>query len=74
MPLTPPRPHFGGARHSQTSTPAPRNNQTTSDFVITVVAALTRKIAHSSLSLPMFLVVSLYALIAMMPITAAPTP
>ena len=65
---------MGGARTSQTSTPAPRNIQTISDLVITVTAALTRKIAHSNQSLPMFLVVSLQALIAMIPITAAPTP
>ena len=48
----------GGARTTQTSTPAPRKIQTISDFVITVTAALTRKIAHSSLSSPMFFVVS----------------
>jgi hypothetical protein len=39
--------------------PAPRKSQTTSDCVTTVTAALTRKIAHSSLSVPTFLVVSL---------------
>ena len=38
-----------------------------------VTAAKARKIP-SSLSLPMLLVVSLCALMAMMPITAAPTP
>jgi hypothetical protein len=53
--IVPPFIHdFGGARTSQTSTPAPRKIQTISDLVITVTAALTRKIAHSSLSLPMF--------------------
>ena len=59
---------------SQTSTPAARNSSTHSDSVTIVTAALTAKIAHSSRSLPMLLVVSLYALIAMMPITHAPTP
>ena len=58
--FTPPPNHdFGGARTSQTRTPAPRNIQTISDLVMTVTAALTRKIDQSSLSLPMFFVVSL---------------
>ena len=56
----PPVQLFGGARTIHTSTPAPRNSQTISDLVITVTVALTRKIAHSSLSLPMFLEVSLW--------------
>ena len=55
----PPDIHFGGARSSQTSTPAPRKTQTISDLVTTVTAALARKMAQSSLSLPMFFVVSL---------------
>ena len=54
--------------------PAIRNTQTLSDSVTIVTPAATAKIAHSSLSLPTLLVVSLYALSAMMPITAAPTP
>jgi hypothetical protein len=65
---------FGAPRHHHTRTPPPRKIQTISDSVTTVTAALARKMAHSSLSVPMFFVVSLYALIAMMPITAAPTP
>ena len=65
---------FGGERTSRTSTPAPRNSHTLSDCVHTVNAATARKIDQSSRLRPMFLVVSLYALIAMIPMTAAPTP
>src|SRR4051794_9541380 len=43
---------FGDARTSHTNTPAPRNSQALSDCVHTVTPAVTRKIAHSSLSLP----------------------
>jgi hypothetical protein len=45
-----------------------------SDCVQTVNPAVTRQINQSRRSRPMFFVVSLYALIAMIPMTAAPTP
>ncbi len=59
---------------NQTSTPEPRNKKTFSLCVATVSTRLTAKMAHSNLSLPMFLAVSFHALMAMMPMTAAPTP
>jgi len=72
---SPPRcSHFGGARHSQPINPAAMKSHAISDSVTNVTMVSVRKIAHSNLSLPTVLVVSLYALIAMMPTTAAPTP
>src|SRR3989344_5932038 len=61
-------------RQSQAITPAARNKDAPSDSVTMVTAADTIQMAHSNLSLPMLLVVSFCALMAMMPITAAPTP
>ena len=57
--IDPPDHGFGGARSSQTSKPALRKIQMISDLVTTVAVALTKKMAHSRLSLPMFFVVSL---------------
>ncbi len=65
---------LGGARTNQTRTPPSRNTQMISEAVTAVMAPLTRKIAHSRRSLPMFLVVSFQALSATMPMTEAPTP
>ena len=48
--------------------------QTDSVSVITVAAALTRPIIHNRESLPIVLRTSLYAAIAIIPITHAPTP
>src|SRR5262249_881962 len=73
-PFAPWNQFLGGAFTIQVSTPAIRNSQTISDSVAIVTAAAQIYIAHSSLSLPMLFVVSLEALIAMMPITEAPTP
>src|ERR1700738_3071597 len=53
---------LGGALTSQTRRPAARKSSTCSDWVRMVTIAVTRKIAQSSGSRPMVLVVNLYAL------------
>jgi hypothetical protein len=75
-PATRPRSHshFGGVRASHTSTPAARNSSTYSASATTVTVAVTRKMPQSSQSMPMVFLVSLYALLATIPMTAAPTP
>jgi hypothetical protein len=73
--FNPPLPnHFGGARQNQLSRPPATNSHAISDWVTTVTTASVRNITHRSLFVPTVFLVSLYALIAMIPTTAAPTP
>jgi hypothetical protein len=57
---------------NHTSTPAPRNSQIISDSVIRH-AARTKKIAHSRASRPIVFLICPCALLAMIPMIAAPT-
>src|SRR5574340_776997 len=65
---------WAAMRTAKVTTPAPINSQTISDAVQTVTPARTRNRSHARRLAPRVLFASFQALLAMMAITAAPTP